>query len=519
MSQHCCLKMRSLSALVCLFAVCLTPVGFVSAQDDLDVEKRATVMFDIRVDDIMSKMDKMGIDTNAISSMKLDGPFGGSTIADLERIRGAFSLPPSMDRIMRPNVDQPPVEAFVKFKFKNPDVAEAVLESLKQSGGGEVEINGVTYVAEQRGNKNGMLAHLSDMTEVELGTSTYILNGDRNVTTAKLMEAWKTLPNQPVRFAADLEPSQDLIKEVIQMAGDEVPPPFGAFVGLLDNAKGIKATMDPSQKEMIKLSFAGVDADNATELQEGIDSLFGMAKVMSAPMLKEMGKDVPEAAQPAKTLINSLKANTNGSEVTVNIEKPEGFEKAVAAVIDFADKQSKAVQKMNNMRQFALSVLNFESAYRKFPFNKVGKFHEGLSWRVRVLPFLEQNAMYEQMDLESPASDPANQKFANSMPKMYGEDGKNANVAWIKSDVDSFAGITDGSSNTIMLLQIPEGRPWMESNDLSQEDAIKLVAGLKDGQEVIAAFYDGSVRKMTNQISKETLRKLFDPKDGEVVRF
>jgi len=52
---------------------------------------------------------------------------------------------------------------------------------------------------------------------------------------------------------------------------------------------------------------------------------------------------------------------------------------------------------------------------------------------------------------------------------------------------------------------------------LSIDDAVALVSGLQDGEELVVVFYDCSTRKLTNKIDKETLMNLFDPADGNVI--
>ena len=103
------------------------------------------------------------------------------------------------------------------------------------------------------------------------------------------------------------------------------------------------------------------------------------------------------------------------------------------------------------------------------------------------------------------------------MPEIFGPDGKVSGVSWIKSEVGGFGDLTDGSSNTIMLIENPKGGPWLENKPLTIDEAVKLVTGLTDGKELTVAFYDGSCYKISNRVPEKTLRNLFDPKDGNAV--
>ena len=59
---------------------------------------------------------------------------------------------------------------------------------------------------------------------------------------------------------------------------------------------------------------------------------------------------------------------------------------------------------MNNLKQIGLAFHNYADAYRSFPpaviYGPDGKpWH---SWRVLLLPFLEQQPLYEQYDFSQP---------------------------------------------------------------------------------------------------------------------
>ena len=134
-----------------------------------------------------------------------------------------------------------------------------------------------------------------------------------------------------------------------------------------------------------------------------------------------------------------------------------------------------------------------------------------------MLPYMEENAMYEQMDLSKGPSDAPNAQFANQMPEFYGEDGKLAKVVWVQSKAIKFAQITDGSSNTIALVETDKGFPWLENSSMTQAAVIEMIEAMPEGKQFNVAMYDGSIRTMDSSIDKDTLRKLLDPQDGEVV--
>ena len=74
--------------------------------------------------------------------------------------------------------------------------------------------------------------------------------------------------------------------------------------------------------------------------------------------------------------------------------------------IQAARESSRAAACRNNLKQIGLAVSNFESAYKAFPKGAEGRFDRkispapmyGLSWWARVLPFMEQGDLTDQLD-------------------------------------------------------------------------------------------------------------------------
>ena len=74
----------------------------------------------------------------------------------------------------------------------------------------------------------------------------------------------------------------------------------------------------------------------------------------------------------------------------------------------------------NNLKQLALGIHNFHSAYRKLPAARTDENGQPLlSWRVAILPFIEQQALYEQFHLDEPWDSEHNLKLIDQMPATF----------------------------------------------------------------------------------------------------
>lgn len=210
-----------------------------------------------------------------------------------------------------------------------------------------------------------------------------------------------------------------------------------------------------------------------------------------------------------KKIVDAIKIRNRGKSVTVELRMPEGLDAILLEerrIIEVMQRQQKAMQ----------SIHNYYEVHRCFPFQTPPGMSEQLSWRVRVLAEVGEADLQRGFDLEQPWNSDNNQRFAEFMPKVFGE-GEMTDVSWIKSDVTDFKSLTDGSSNTIAFIENPHKVPWTQNNDLTPADAIKLFMSLEPGQRLIITRYDGSVEHIGNEVSLEAFSALLTPGGGEVL--
>jgi hypothetical protein len=203
--------------------------------------------------------------------------------------------------------------------------------------------------------------------------------------------------------------------------------------------------------------------------------------------------------------------------------------------VQAAREAARRTQSMNNLKQIALAMHNYEATYRGFPpafkADKEGK--PLLSWRVLILPFVEEEALYRQFHLDEPWDSEHNKKLIEKMPMIYRSPNSAAKPGMssyltIRGEKTAFPGgkavrmadIVDGTSNTIMAVEVPDARAviWTRPDDFEfdEKDPIKGLLGLRAGG-FVAAMCDGSVRFIAQTIDGETLRRLFLRNDGQVI--
>lgn len=170
------------------------------------------------------------------------------------------------------------------------------------------------------------------------------------------------------------------------------------------------------------------------------------------------------------------------------------------------------IQCVNNLKQIALALYNYQSAYEALPpaytVDAAGRpLH---SWRTLILPYLEQKSLYDTIDLSKPWNDPANANaYAKTIsayhcPGLNRPDGETtylavvgANACFLPDQSRRLSDITDKTSNTISVIEADRDHAvhWMAPTDATAP----LVMGIRPDSKLNhpggmnAAFVDGSV--------------------------
>ncbi len=185
---------------------------------------------------------------------------------------------------------------------------------------------------------------------------------------------------------------------------------------------------------------------------------------------------------------------------------------------------------LNNLKQIGLAMHNYHDTYKSFP-AAVQPGPKGIphSWRVSLLPFLEQYALYDQYRQDEPWDSENNRRVLAAMPDVYhcpldGRDSKNASyfvlvgpdTAFPKDRAAQFANILDGTSNTLMAVESKQATPWTKPEDIpfgSEQPVPKLGGWYPDG--FFALMCDGAAQFLPrDKIKEQDLRLLIMRADG-----
>ncbi len=192
-------------------------------------------------------------------------------------------------------------------------------------------------------------------------------------------------------------------------------------------------------------------------------------------------------------------------------------------------------RRSDNLRNIALAMHNYHDVYNRFPassqMGKDGKGKHAVSWRVLLLPYLEQVNMYEAYKFDEPWDSPANRKVTANMPAVYrgwGSDvtathsdyfvfvgGEGADTVLKPGKGNGFRQIIDGSSNTLLIVETRKAVHWANPEDIKLDASKKLpkLGGIVEGGFRIAKA-DGSTGFVKADADKESLWSFIIINDG-----
>ena len=533
------IKTKKISLLFCLAIGLLMQPAYILAQSQttLREDQKSVAVIDLRVDKLMKEFVAAGVNAERFSGAKLSGPFAGTSVSQVDRVYGATCLPKDISTLKQiladPNLKGFPVFSsvacqaltngcFLQIKLVDKAVADDVEARWKKKSL-NMKVGKFDHDIPwgQKEDKD-FFARRVDETTIEFGSKDYLQQANRSFFTDRLAAVYQSSAGDALRLILDLETRQQLLKEVIKLGKKEVPRPTHAYLDLVESLKSMNLGFSFGSEDLLRLVAEANGDSDAAEFAEGINSLLQLGKVGAGTLFSQISRDAPEGAREPmamiKGMIDGLAAEQSGTTVKVLLKKPENFVAMLGQFAEVNAEHMKINNRMSLVRKVALTINSYEKIKKQLPFNSDAKdAHQSISWRVKLLPFIKKRKMASQMDLLKPASESPNTQFAEGMPKDFGTDKRLSNVLWVQSGVDTLADVKDGTANTIMLIESPEGRPWIENKPLTVDEAVAMVKGLSEGQDLVVGLYDGSVSMVTSQISEETLRNLFIPDDGNAV--
>ncbi len=248
------------------------------------------------------------------------------------------------------------------------------------------------------------------------------------------------------------------------------------------------------------------------------------------PNLQEILKQFPQ-------FLETFTPKVQDDRLVLRVEE-KTLVTSLAPVVEMMRAAAFRMQSTNNMKQLVLAMHSTHDAFGAFPAAAISdkKGKALLSWRVHILPFIEQDKLYKEFHLDEPWDSEHNIKLVKKMPKLFASsanaklaaEGKTTYLGVVGS-ATMFTGepkgvriadVIDGTSNTIFLVDAADDQAviWSKPEDLKL-DPKDPHKGISDrfAPDFLVALVDGSVHLLPKKIDKETLNALFTRNGGEAV--
>lgn len=244
--------------------------------------------------------------------------------------------------------------------------------------------------------------------------------------------------------------------------------------------------------------------------------------------IKDKAKNL-KLISDAKNASDAVISLNSTDQVTAGID-------SLMALLNPARANARLMSHRNSMKKIGLAMHYFHAAYNQFPAQALADDKGGrlLSWRVMILPYLDQQALYDKFHLDEPWDSAHNKALISEIPFVYAGKGDEKLAAEGKTRVLApisehtvfgrtgsgigFRQMLDGTSNTILIV---EAKPdsavvWTKPEDLTlnADDPLSSIMD-RNAKGLVSLFGDGSVRVLPANIVTETLNAYlsFDGKE------
>ncbi len=247
----------------------------------------------------------------------------------------------------------------------------------------------------------------------------------------------------------------------------------------------------------------------------------------------------------AETLLDSAKVQAESREVTLTAESGGNAAIAMGLLLPAIQQAREAARRtvsMNNLKQIGLAFHNYHDQKGAFPPAVIEENGVKRSWRVEILPYLGEQALYEEYRKDEPWDSEHNKGVLAKAPPIYKDPSDPSaptstsyymlvgpQSLFSEKPMDVKAGgkgpqlsdITDGTSNTLLVVEAKRDVPWTKPDDIAFEpdkaaEVLKDLGGVH-GDVFLAGIVDGSVRAIAKSIDPQMFKAIVTSKGGEPV--
>jgi len=299
--------------------------------------------------------------------------------------------------------------------------------------------------------------------------------------------------------------------------------------GLICLKSFCQAGNDAAEDSLLKLARAAVDINwlSLTSDQFPKSAAFRIKATSSATanIIAELTNSLLASGSAENALTGRFAGN--GSQLTLLSSSPEETIQLARRLFGLknADASSGTIE---SLKRLTIALHNFHDNYDQFPpqalVNKSGD--RLLSWRVMLLPFLDQQKLYQQFHLDEPWNSEHNKQLISKMPDVFRPGNAQSPADFhtcllapmTENSVFGSRGlptriqdVTDGTANTLMLVEADVSKAviWTKPEDLAIDVAAPILSLAPESTTGFwASYVDGSVRFILKDNSSKVIHAI-----------
>ncbi|MCO8123936.1 protein kinase [Stieleria sp. TO1_6] len=310
--------------------------------------------------------------------------------------------------------------------------------------------------------------------------------------------------------------------------GEDPKLSYGEFVGLMVKNDSLSLTLNDESSEQRRTLYLEFPEKDQAEFRfdpfaktppfhAGL-SQDPNVRVPSHFLLKRLGKIPTDIAEMREVLGDQMSdPNSPLMQAWLMIFQAKTMgPKYYLEQMETVKNSAAATRSRNNLKQLAIAFHNFNDTYKTFPgsVNKSAGYIgvnkqedvQPFSWRVAILPFIDQNELFEQYKFDQPWDSQSNLQLLEKMPGIYRSPFADADQPVGNTNYMGYAteqgalgtngGVklkefADGTANTILLVGCKESVPWTKPEDMHEQSELLKPLTV---DPLIYAMVDGSVR-------------------------
>ena len=407
-----------------------------------------------------------------------------------------------------------------------------------------------TLPAEKKFDVNGKTCFLlgdNDEFALHLPTTKSVLAGP--VESLKQALAGDGGQSDFAKAFAKLDLSSDLTVRALSPPQPETPNPgaggLNPLAGLSSvTASTIKVNLD--KDEIIQVQMEAADEAALTQVNQSLTGVLGLGKAIIGGQVAQMANNpnLPaeqvEGLKFAQQLLNTIGIAKQEDSVSLTLTLSEDLRDQLIGMIKMgagsAKQSAQGALTLNHMKQIALGLHIYNAEEGELPVGESEKikYADGkqlLSWRVHILPFIEEQELYAQFHLDEPWDSEHNITLLEQMPEVYSSptlELKPGHTAFVAPAADgavllgdakiSFGDIGDGSSLTAVFVEAgaEQAIPWTKPGgvEINPED---VAASLGIDGDIAVALADGAVLRIPADFDNQSWLNLLNANDGNAV--